>query len=213
MLLRKHFASFGPIDYFTLHLKLSYCYGFIQYKSVYSAAAALHNQHHFVAGYKIKVSVADSWHQPPTKIEHDPQTNVAASCSNQSDNNDLVNILDLNDDCLWHIFNLLNCIDLSAVDQTCVRFQRVAGDVFRKKHTAVNLTMTDLPSWSNVSTNQLTLQQTRSLIMSYGSHIQKLQVAAVSFKQENRYRVLDLIIRSCTSLRTLCLTGFYIKVI
>lgn len=207
--MRNHFALFGPIEYFKLNLKTNYRNGFVQYKSVYSAAAALQHQNHYVAGFKIIVSIADSWHQPLTKADDiDSQANAPSD----SNNTDLLNILDLNDDCLLHIFNLLNCIDLSAVDQTCVRFQRVAGYVFRKKHTAINTTMIDLPEWSNVSTKMLTLQQIRNLSISYGSQIQKLQVAAVSFQKQLRHLALDLIIRNCTSLKALCLTGFDIKV-
>lgn len=235
-LLKKHFALFGLIDHFTLHHKLNYCYGFIQYKSVHSAASALRSQNHYVCGYKLKVSVADSWHQPVTITTEDgveidgahtsshmandgaAGTSATATASGSGAESaaksasDRLNMLDLNDDCLLHIFGMLNCIDLSAVDQTCTRFQRVAGDVFRKKHTAINLTVTNLPGWSNIGASQLTLLQIRSLFMAFGSKIEKLQVTAVSFKQENRYRVLDLIIRSCTALRTLILTGFYIKV-
>lgn len=157
--------------------------------------------------------MADSWHQPITTTE-DVGTQNDETVERESSNveNQLLQILDLNDDCLFDIFNMLNCIDLSSVDQTCMRFQRIAGDVFRKKHTAINLTMTDLPGYSNIGIGKLTLLQMRNLIMGYGSLIQKLQVAALSFKLENRYRVLDLVIRSCTGLKSLCLTGFYIKV-
>lgn len=214
MVLQNHFVLFGEIDYFTLHLKLNYCYGFIQYKSVYSAAAALRSHHHYVSGFRIKVSVADSWHQPVTKTE-DATTKVTDSTTlNESKQSDLrlIHVLDLNDDCLYDIFNMLNCIDLSSIDQTCQRFRRVAGDIFRRKHTAINLTMSDLQGYSNVGTSQLTLLQIRNLLKGYGSQIQKLQVGALSFKQENRYRVLDQIIRTCVTLKSLCLTGFYIKV-
>lgn len=213
-MLRKHFALFGRIEHFILHLKLSYCYGFIQYKSVHSAAAALRNQQHYVGGFKIKVSVADSWHQPLTTTNNGIQMEPAINGNLQPDEHSKqFHIFGLNDDCLFHIFDMLNCMDLSAVDQTCLRFQWVAADVFRKKHTAINLTMTDLNDWSNVGVSELTLLKVRSLIVSYGAQIQKLQVAAVSFKPENRYRVLDLIIRNCTALKTICLTGFFMKVI
>lgn len=212
-LLRKHFQLFGPIDYFTLHLKLNYCYGFIQFTSVYSAASALRSQHHYVSGFRIKVSAADSWHQPRNTEDAAAQKDEASVTTETDQSEDrILQILDLNDDCLFDIFNMLNCIDLSAVDQTCTRFQRVAADVFRRKHSAVNLTMTELPGYSNVGTSQLTLFQIRNLFKAYGSQIQKLHVAALSFKQENRYRVLDLIIRNCRTLKSLCLTGFYIKV-
>lgn len=158
--------------------------------------------------------MADSWHQPITTTEDIATQNdeIVDESENNQVENELLQVLDLNDDCLFDIFNLLNCIDLSSVDQTCMRFQRVAGDVFRKKHTAINLTMTDLPGYSNVGVSQLTLLQIRNLIIGYGAQIQKLQVAALSFKQENRYRVLDLILRGCSSLKSLCLTGFFIKV-
>lgn len=213
-LLRKHFQLFGAIDYFTLHLKLNYCYGFIQFTSVYSAASALRSQHHYVSGFRIKVSAADSWHQPRNTEEETAPQNDEASVATETDQSEdhILNILDLNDDCLFDIFNMLNCIDLSAVDQTCTRFQRVASDVFRRKHTAINLTMTELPGYSNVGNSQLTLFQIRNLLRGYGAQIQKIHVAALSFKQENRYRVLDLIIRNCKTLKSLCLTGFYIKV-
>lgn len=210
----RHFALFGPIDTFTLHDKLSYSIGFIQFKSLYSATAALRSQHHYVCGYRIKVSMADSWHQPvTTSDEDDTENDVVLKREFPSQKNQLLHILDLNDDCLYDIFNMLNCIDLSSIDQTCMRFQRVASDVFKRFHTAINLTMTELPGYSNVGMSQLTLFQVRNLIMGYGSQIQKLQVAALSFKQENRYRVLDQIIRGCSGLRSLCLTGFYIKVV
>lgn len=227
-MLKKHFALFGQIDHLTLHHKLSYCYGFIQYKSVYSAASALRSQNHYVCGLFVKLRVADSWHQPVTITTEDgvqdsshtasvdgsaiAAATAAATTASAANDSDQLNMLDLNDDCLFHIFGMLNCIDLSAVDQTCMRFQRVAGDVFRKKHTAINLTVPNLPGWSNIGASQLTLQQIRNLFIAYGSKIEKLQVTAVSFKQENRYRVLDLIIRSCIALKTLILTGFYIKV-
>lgn len=213
-MLQKHFALFGEIDYFTLHLKLSYCYGFIQYDTVYGAAAALATTHHFVSRFRIKVSMADSWHQPVTKTDDAATQADESTKKNESQAIDsrLLNILDLNDDCLYDIFNMLNTIDLSSVDQTCVRFQRVAGDVFRRNHTAINLTTSDLPGYSNVGTGQLTLLQIRNIFMGYGPLIQKLQVTALSFKQENRYRVLDQVIRSCTTLKSLHLTGFHIKV-
>lgn len=182
---------------------------------MYSASAAIHSQHHYVGGLRIKVSVADSWHQPiDLKKETDANTDAELTKTKSNDNDQqIIDILDLNDDCLFDIFNMLNSIDLSAVDQTCLRFQKVAGDVFRRKHTAINLTMTTLPgNWSNVGTSQLTLFQIRNLLKGFGTEIQKLHVAALSFKQENRYRVLDLIIRNCSGLKSLCLTGFFIKV-
>lgn len=213
--LQKHFALYGKIEIFILHQKLTYCYGFIQYSSVYSAAAALQHRHHFVCGFRIKVSKADSWHQPITRIDDIPaqiDSPVNDDVSDTSQTSNDIHILDLDDNCLDHIFGYLDCIDLGAVNQTCQRFQQVAGYVFRLKHKAINLTMTDLPDYSNVGTSQLTLLQIRNLFIGHGSQIHRLQVAALSFKQENRYRALDCIIRYCNSLKSLSLTGFHIKV-
>lgn len=212
-MMKKHFAMYGHIDAFILHQKLTYCYGFIQYKSVHSAAAALQHRHHFVGGFRIKVSVADSWHQPTSSTDDIP-AQIDTTGENVAHDTDIeeTNILILDDDCLFHIFGFLNCIDLGAVNQTCQRFQKVAGFAFRRKHKAVNLTMSDLPGYSNVGTNQLTLLQVRNLFIGHGSHIQKLHVAALSFKQENRYRALECIIRNCNTLKCLHLTGFHMKV-
>lgn len=207
---KKHFALYGPMDFFQLHKKPSYCYGFIQYKSVYSAAAALRSTHHFVSGYRIKVTVADSWHQPTSQEDDIAQNDSSQDGESQQANRQL-HVLDLNDDCLLEIFSYLNCIDLSACNQTSVRFSQIAGEVFRKKHTSINLTDTVLGEYSNVGSSHLTLLQIRNLFVSFGSQIRKLKVASMSFKEENRYRVLDLIMRSCAQLRALCLTGFSIK--
>lgn len=215
-MLQKHFALYGKIEFFILHQKLTYCYGFIQYTSVHSAAAALQQRHHFVCGFRIKVSVADSWHQPLTSNDGTPaQINLAVKSDTDETDDDQTrdtHILGLDDDCLYHIFGFLDCIDLGAVHQTCQRFQRVAGYAFRVKHKSINLTMTDLPDYSNVAASQLTLLQIRNLFIGHGSQLQKLQVAALSFKQENRYRALDCIIRHCNTLKSLGLTGFHIKV-
>lgn len=211
-MLRNHFISFGPIDHFTLHLKLRYSYGFIQYKTVYSAAAALRNKHHLVGGYRVKVSVADSWHQPNSTEDNNTQNDSSIdSDSSETMESRTVQMLDLNDDCLIDVFSYLNFNDLVSVNQTCIRFQPLSEHVFRKKHTAINLTDTPIDDYSNVDESSFTLLQIRNLFVSFGPQIQKLKVASNSFKQENRYRVLDLLIRSCTSLRVLCLTGFYIK--
>lgn len=158
----------------------------------------------------MKVSVADSWHQPASSENNLAQADSSQEGESEGQSSQL-HIYDLNDDCLIEVFNYLNCIDLSACDQTSVRFSHIANEVFRKKHTAINLTDTTLSGYSNVGMNQLTLLQIRNLFVSFGSQIQKLKVASMSFKEENRYRVLDLIIRSCNRLRVLCLTGFYFK--
>lgn len=203
---------FGPIDSLKMHYKLTYCYGFIQYKSVYSAAAALRCTHHVVCRLRIKVSVADSWHQPGSGQDDNTMQNDS-SIESESDVAEcrLMQMLDLNDDCLYEILKFLNCIDLSSTDQTCQRMRQISKNVFRKQHTSINLTDTTLADYSNVGTDALTLLQIRNLFVSFGPQIQKLKIGSMSFKAGNRSRVLDLMIRHCTSLKHLCLTGFFFK--
>lgn len=203
---------FGPIDSLTMHYKLNYCYGFIQFKSVYSAAAALRCNDHYVHRYRMRVAVADSWHQPGSH-DDDAATQNDSSIESESDvaENRIMHMLDLNDDCLYDILSYLNCIDLSSMDQTCVRLRQIARNLFRKNHTAINLTDTTLPGYSNVGTDALTLLQIRNLFVNFGPQIQKLKIGSMSFKVENRSRVLDLMVRNCLTLKELCLTGFFVK--
>lgn len=201
---------FGPFDSLTMHYKLSYCYGFIQYKSVYSAAAALRYQHHIVRGMRVRVLVADSWHQPGSQDDNAAQNDSIETESDVSDKQGL-QFMNLNDDCLYEILSHLSFFDLSSMDQTCVRLQQLSRDVFHKRHTALNLTDTTLCGYSNVGANSLTLLQIRNLLSCFGPQIAKLKIGAISFKTENRSRVLDLVVRHCTTLKHLCLTGFYIK--
>lgn len=51
-------------------------------------------------------------------------------------------ILDMNDDCLLEILELLKLADLYSFGSTCARINRLAGDLFERKHS---------DEWINIS--------------------------------------------------------------
>lgn len=190
--------------------KVNSCYGFVRYRSVYNASSTLNDKRHYIQGNKIRLYVADSWHQPQTSRCSDGK--LKRPSDGQRSGLEPMQLLDLNDDCFYEIFERLNLVDLISMARTCVRFQQLALETFRRIHTAVNLTQTNLPGHSNIGVPEMTLFQSRNLFLGFGRYIQKLELAALSFKPENRYRVLQLVMSKCSALKSLNLTGFNIKV-
>lgn len=214
-MLQKHFALYGKIEFIDLHEKPTHRYSYIQYTSVHSAAAVLHHRHHFVRGFRIKVSVAYSHHQPITSID-DISAQISSLAKSETKNeNDDTHFLELNDDCLYHIFGFFNCIDMSAVHQTCKRFQRVAEYLIRAKREAINLTMTKLPDYNNIAATQLTkftLFQIRNLFVVYGENLRKLRISAFLINETERNQALECIFAKYTSPKSLVLNGFHLVV-
>lgn len=211
-MLQKHFGLYGKIEFIDLHEKPTHRYGFIQYTSVQSAAAALHRRYHFVFGFLIKVSVAYSHHQPLTSID-DISAQVSSLARSETKNeHDDTHILELDDDCLYHIFGFFNCIDMSAVHQTCKRFQCVAEYSIRAKREAINLTMIELPDYNNIAATQLTLLQIRNLFVVYGEKLQKLRISALFINEVERNQALECIFANYSSPKSLYLNGFHLVV-
>lgn len=77
----KKFQLHGEIEQFTLQHKQTYTSGFILYKSLLSAAKALAHTYCRINGQKVRVSAADSWHQP----DSDKELNEIESKSHWSD--------------------------------------------------------------------------------------------------------------------------------
>lgn len=192
----KYLGLFGTIESQVFLKKHCRLLGFVQYSNPLCAATVLQKRKHFFSGFWIKVSAADSWHQPT----YETQNHQLLSA----------HILDLNDDCLHHVFGFLNSIDLAAVHYTCRRFKCVAGYEFRVNHGSVNLTKATFPGYIQVDAPRLRLLQIRHLVSAHGSSLHRLQVAADYF--QNPYRALGYIFRQCFSLNTLGLLGFDVTV-
>lgn len=86
-----------------------------------SDSAAVLASKHFLAGYEVTVKPSFmncSWHQ---REYAETEESSGLPCE----------LMQLNDDCIRHIFNMLNWLDLIDVDQTCLRFQRIAEGTWR----------------------------------------------------------------------------------
>lgn len=172
-----------------------------------------------ISNFKVKVSAADSWHQPDSRNEIDKIKLTSnhrydvAECStekldpnndNETSTNGTINLLDLNDDCLTEIFTYLNVIDLCTVDRLNERSHRVAQGIFHKRYTVMDLTYES----KALIYFELTLHKIRNLLKCFGHQIVELKVAALAFKMEYRSRVLDLITRYCMNLKLFECTEF-----
>lgn len=88
----KYFQSHGNIEQFNLLNNWNYTSGFVCYKSLLSAPKALKHSYCRINGQSVRVSAADSWHQPDSKkelsqIEMKTKKSDAFSKSTESDEN------------------------------------------------------------------------------------------------------------------------------
>lgn len=179
----KHFASFGPIEWSEIYTERNRCHGNIRYKTVHSAKLVRNVVDHYIGISRVIISSKDD------------ATSIRRPIKNTT------NMLDMNDDCLYEILNHLNCMELCVVDQTCIRLRKIARNLFRVKHSAIDLTQ-------QPNASKLSLAYVKHLFVHFGSEIQKLKINANSFHSSERSAILELLFRNCTALRHLCLTGF-----
>lgn len=188
--------------------------GLVEYKSVYSAAGVLRQQVHQIGDIEIYVSIADSWLQRLTP-DYDLPDIICPKKPSQKGNKrsrkpePKLKLLDLNDDCLFEILKYFNVLDLDAVNRTSKRLHRLAQDVFRLNHSAINISWKTLDKYSNINMAGLTYHNLRNLLNSFGPAIRKLNICSISFKEINRNRLLNLI-TGCPSLECLNLTNIRI---
>lgn len=93
--------------------------GFVQFGTIEAANTALSKDEHLVTNCNMKVKEADPWKQP----EH------------------ILNAL--NDDCLLKVFSFLKLNDLARTSDVCVRFNRLAKDVFVTKFKRLKVSFRD----------------------------------------------------------------------
>lgn len=218
--------------------KPNYTSGFVCYKSLLSAAKTLKTSFCRINGLGVRVSAADSWHQPDSENElsqmevrsnwhddwsksskSDEKSSAAgddeAGCSKEmvaseaaaAESVTKTKLLGLNDDCLVEIFSYLDAVDLCAVNQIAGRLHRIAQQVFRMHFTTLDLSHIS----SMVNYYELTLYKARNLFQCFGASIVQLKVAALAFKLEKRSRVVDLIVRHCSNLKSLEFIDFQFR--
>lgn len=112
---KEYFAQFGKIDSVEMNSENGIQCGFVKFKLVDGATAALLNAIHRISSYDVTVEAAEPWHQP----------------------DQILNALD--DDCLRAIFKYFKLKDLTNAADVCNRFKECAEDAFSHNYKTVNL--------------------------------------------------------------------------
>ncbi|XP_037028602.1 uncharacterized protein LOC119068868 [Bradysia coprophila] len=109
-------------------------------------------------------------------------------------------ILDLNDDCLYKIFNLslVSLSDFYSLSQTCSRLNGIGCDIFLRKVKICNL-------------RHITDQNAEIVIgvlKAFRYVISELRLDMNAISHSNSSAILDTIIRDCTELKSLTIEGY-----
>lgn len=117
--IKEYFAKFGEIDSVEVNSENGTQCGFVEFKLVDGATAALSNGTHRISSYDVTAEAAEPWHQP----------------------DQILNALD--DDCLRTIFKYFELEDLKNTAKVCNRFKKCSEDAFSKKYKTVYLIADD----------------------------------------------------------------------
>lgn len=194
--LESYFKKFGEIEKCEIinpnNSESGFRFCFIEYKNAEDAAKALSKKTHHISGRKYVISAANSWHQP---IKDAPE---APSCDmEQSETEENLQILTLNDDCLLKVFSYLPMKEQLMLSKISPRFQEVLELHFKTNHKCLNINEFD----------KLTLWNWRELMQSCGQYIKSV----VHCYDLSTDKVFDLIISFSPNLESLslsCITKF-----
>lgn len=107
-------------------------------------------------------------------------------------------LLDLNDDCLYPIFDSkhLPIMDLVAITQSCTRFKTIGNQIFARKHK--------ICSFQNLSVK--VMAEAIRVLQTFGSLILELTINLSSYSYPTG--VMDAVSTYCTSLESLSLHSY-----
>lgn len=112
----------------------------------------------------------------------------------------VLDLLDVNDDCLVEIFENLTIEELAAVASTCTRFQTIARDVFSLHHKSNSVEL-----YVNSIAER---RQTSAILRNFGDLIARLEI--ISSHMKDSTFTLNMMSKYCTGvLEKLKLSNFY----
>ncbi|XP_059612565.1 uncharacterized protein LOC132259041 [Phlebotomus argentipes] len=116
-------------------------------------------------------------------------------------------ILQLNDDCLCHIFTYLNIWQVMLMEKVCKRFKIVARMIYKRTHE-LNFTVL----WEQKNTGNITMRDVRNISARLAPHIHTLVAASEDFYSpcDVITHILD-ICKDCSKLKNLRLCSFEIN--
>lgn len=115
---------------------------------------------------------------------------------NRQSNNEAINILDLDDDCVQEIFDYLNVIDLSSVAEVCQHFKTSARKRFAIRHKSIHL----------LEIVSLDMDRMANFMENFGPAIEKLEISPRLLPNKNDFP--GMLVQHFTSLEELSINYF-----
>lgn len=110
-------------------------------------------------------------------------------------------ILDLNDDCIFKIYEFLPAIDWCSLREACTRLQTISDICFQRQYKSLELKGKFIYGSEN---DLLTMVDVKRLIRNFGQWISTLNITRKSFvRGENFKKLIPLLDRYCKKLRNL----------
>ncbi|XP_037037648.1 uncharacterized protein LOC119075329 [Bradysia coprophila] len=104
------------------------------------------------------------------------------------------NILDLNDDCFYHIYEFLPILDWCSLRDTCTRFRTIADYSFERRSETFELTKID-------SSRKLVISEVQRVLRCFGTFMKKLSINKDHFGwRANCTELMPYLDRYCQSL-------------
>lgn len=167
--------------------------GFVTFTNASDASCALINRKKFSEFFVL--SPADTWNQPDYSTTSNKFVEESVSSNTES------KLLEyLNDDCLLHMMNFLDVLDVITMRKVCRKFAEL-GEIHFKTIRSLNFTNSNCK-------NKLTLHEAKLVLETVGHNVTKASINSEKFYGQ---RVLGLIPKYLTNLSHLKLTGFKLE--
>lgn len=181
--LKEHFSRFGEVQSVSIvqrkKIKSAFRYAFVNFKKPESAAKAIRTPHHNIQGKRIKIKAADSWKQPTKQNNNENESTNNDGKNDKNDDNDEKippnSILNLNDDCLLHIFSFLTLREKLRMSFACERFQNIFEMIY-KIEKQLNLN----------AVGHLTLMEVRQIVTKVGHLIERIKFSGQDFPSNHK---------------------------
>lgn len=109
------------------------------------------------------------------------------------------NLLDLNDDCLYEIFDLtrVSLFDFYSLSQTCKRLNGIGADIFQRK--------VKICDWRHITDRNAEI--IIGVLKTFRSVISELRLGMSAISYFNSSAIIDSIVRYCSELKSLTIDG------
>lgn len=197
--IQKYFTRFGPIEDVYIVNKRSNNVLLI-YRDGESASDALQCNNHQISGSPITVTVAKQ--QPHIPRHHlllfnNKRNQLWEYKRLPNSTSNITKLININDDCLFHLFKYLSPDHLYTLGCTCDRLQAAIYDFYRSQ--LIDFNELTIARW---------LMENRSVLMLFGAHFTELKIKSCWLTNHETRNVFNLIGKYCKNVRALQMHDF-----